>query len=228
MHKLGLIGKDISHSRSKEMYITLLQEDVEYSLLDYESADEIPSAIELFQMGFEGLSVTYPYKKFFIDQVTIDSKIVQDLSAINCLKYKDGVVFATNTDYLAAREIIKNLGHLNYLVLGSGNMSNVFKVVFKELGIEAQFFNRKDHGDLNQINYISHCQNGKKTILINCCSRKFVFDTQLPSNCTFWDMNYSFPEHIHLKKRNHEYREGTDLLLLQAKFALDFWHILSL
>lgn len=225
MLKLGLLGRSIKHSRSKEMYEKILGEAVDYHLLDYDTYEEIPRIKDFFAQGFLGLSITYPFKQSFIDQVVIKDEVVKKIGAINCMKSEGEHVFATNTDYLAAKEIVKTFTNSEFLILGSGNMSNVFKIVFEELNLPYKVLCRKSHGDLNLINYDNYCSNELKTVLINCCSREFIFNSKLPSNVLFWDMNYSFSPHNHLMEADFDYREGIDLLSLQASFALSFWNI---
>lgn len=226
MIKLGLIGRGISHSRSKEMYEKILGREVDYHLLDYASEAEIPSLIDLFKEGFEGLSITFPYKLTFNDQ--IKESEVKNITPVNCLKLINEKVCATNTDFLAAKNLMEkeDLGDLNLIVLGSGNMADVFSQVFKELKCDFQQVSRKINGDINSINFEDYAVPDKRMFIINCCSRAFQFTAKTPSGTSFWDMNYSFPEHDHLKERPHfNYREGDDLLYQQAKFALKFWKI---
>jgi len=68
MNKFALVGKDISHSRSPEMYRKLISSDVKYDLLDYQSDLDIPTAVELLSK-YDGINITSPYKKNFLNQV---------------------------------------------------------------------------------------------------------------------------------------------------------------
>ncbi len=61
-YKLALIGKNISHSKSPEIYNKLLNNQVEYTLLDCDTVDAIPSLDELMKK-FDGVSITSPYKE---------------------------------------------------------------------------------------------------------------------------------------------------------------------
>ena len=67
MIKLALVGKDIQHSRSGEIYRRLLKTDIQYDLLDYENSALIPPAADLFKV-YDGISITSPYKKHFLNQ----------------------------------------------------------------------------------------------------------------------------------------------------------------
>lgn len=229
MYKLGLLGSNISHSKSQQMYEKILGEPVDYTLLDYQSEESIPFLESLFGEGYLGLSITYPFKKTFLNKVFIQDERVRRLNAINCLKKEKDKVLATNTDFLAAQRLLKNFSpeEYNFLVLGAGNMAGVFEECFKESLNNSKFLNRREHGDLNQISYDNLFQKDdqKSLLLINCCSRDFIFHKNLPKGSVFWDMNYSMPEHDSLVEKGIDYRNGLDLLFWQAKFACDFWGI---
>jgi shikimate dehydrogenase len=228
MIKLGLIGRNISHSRSQEMYEGLLGTSVEYDLLDYASDADIKDLQELFSKGYLGLSVTYPYKKHFLDHVVITDDKIKNLNAVNCIRRNGSQFEATNTDYLAARHLLENeySQFKEYLVLGSGNMAKIFCSLLNSMNRDYRSFARSRDGDLNKLTYkeIIHVD-PKDTLIINCCSRDFTFTADLPSDITFWDMNYSFTEHDPLKDREFYYIEGLNLLQFQAKYALEFWDI---
>ena len=233
MLNLGLLGRGIQHSRSKEMYEKLLGFEVNYHLLDCKDVSSILPLDKLFsQYELKGLSITYPYKKYFLNQVSCDLKILEKIGAINCITFRDGQFYATNTDYLAAFTLVKRdieiLKSHCVLLLGSGNMACVFKLVFEELSIPYIQMSRKDDGDLNKVDYFDFGSKGKNLFIINSCSRDFMFQAEVPEQATFWDMNYSFKQHELLSEKFLCYREGLDLLELQAKFALEFWEISNL
>ena len=62
-------------------------------------------------------------------------------------------------------------------------------------------------------------------IIINACSRNFVFQGNIPKECVFWDLNYIYEPHFYIKEIVKEYIDGLELLKLQAKHALDFWNL---
>src|SRR5690606_30368973 len=106
MIKLALVGRDISHSLSPEIYRSFLGKNLEYSLLDYETADKIPPLIELMS-EYHGLSVTAPYKTHFLPSVQASEKVIE-LGALNCIyRDSDNNLCAENTDYLAMAYLVK-------------------------------------------------------------------------------------------------------------------------
>ncbi|OUR93053.1 hypothetical protein A9Q84_21350 [Halobacteriovorax marinus] len=220
MKRLGLLGANISHSKSKKMYEELLKEKVNYTLFDYETADEIPSLGEFFS-NIEGLSITAPYKKHFLNSVSMEANISK-LGAINCIKKRGDKFYATNTDFLAVKNLIqKSFFDFNIIILGDGSMARITKVILSEFGLDYQQYSRKVDGDISKLD-LSGIQ--KKSVIINTCARAFIFSGQLPLKCTFWDYNYAHEAHEqYFLSNDQHYLDGLSLLKLQAKFALDFW-----
>ena len=214
MIKLCLIGKNISHSRSPEIYKALLHEELQYDLLDFKSSDQIPPAKELLEK-YTGVSITSPYKRHFLDQVELNDE-VRELGAINCLYHENGKMKGANTDWEALQKLFPNHVHSQVAILGSGAMSKLFQIYLKKKQIPYVVYERKIHGDLNQIDYKDF------GLIINCCSRDFNFSNELLPQNTFWDMNYSM---IH-QGIIPNYFDGTKLLELQAHYALEHWSLL--
>lgn len=219
MLKLGLVGKNISHSKSKNMYESILNERVDYYLFDYSEEVDIPCLNEIFNK-VSGLSITSPYKTHFLKNVVME-KSIEHLQAINCISKRSGKFFATNTDYLAVRSIIKKeYSSKNIILLGDGVMAKVTLAAIKELGLSVKQYSRREDGDLNKVDLM-----GPDSLVINACGRSFEFNNKLGSDSIFWDYNYSFNPHEQYFKGDSRYIDGLSLLHLQAKYALEFWEI---
>ncbi|MFZ8933747.1 MAG: hypothetical protein ACO20H_00575 [Bacteriovoracaceae bacterium] len=217
MLKLGLLGKDISHSQSQIMYEELLGESVDYRLFDYQDPVEIPS-LDWFFENIEGLSITSPYKKHFLDQVSL----IEDFDSINCIKYKNGNFLATNTDYKAIEEIFPRLLKLKeyevIYVLGDGAMASLTKKYFDSHALKYLQLSRKKNGSLEEFEFLN------KALIINTCSRNFIYRGSVNSSMVFFDFNYNFgPHKEYLGPLVFKYFDGLELLKLQAKHALNFW-----
>lgn len=228
MNKFALIGKDISHSRSPEMYRKLISPNVQYDLLDYKSEDEIPSATQLLNI-YDGINITSPYKKHFLNQVEL-TKAAQEIGAINCLKKdKSGKIIGENTDYLAILDILKQMqkdsGEIEVIILGDGVMANVAKIALKNLGLICKVLSRKQTKDFNQLNLIDHFQSPTALpVVINTCAREFIFNGIIPNRALFWDFNYNFSQHSsQIPGKVHKYVDGLEMLEQQAFYAVAFW-----
>lgn len=217
MKKLGLLGKNIAHSKSKKMYEEILDTEVDYTLFDFEFPNDIPTLEELFEK-VDGLSITSPYKKHFLENVRMDDK-VKNLKAINCIKKFEDRFFATNTDYLAVKELIQTFEFESIVLLGNGAMANITSTVLSELNLNYLHFFRSKSGDISELDLTQY----NKCLVVNSCSRSFLFKGQLSKNSTFWDYNYSNQDQKNACT-NSGYVDGLSLLRLQAVHALSFWN----
>lgn len=227
MNKLALIGKDISHSRSPEMYRKLISPNIDYSLLDYDNANKIPSAKDLF-LNYDGINITSPYKKYFLDQIKL-TKNASAIGAVNCLKKQGTDIIGENTDYLAVVDILKEIksshATLEVVILGDGVMSTVAQLALKNLSIEYKVFSRKLTNNFDQLNFDLYFSNHPtKPLIINACARDFIFHGKLPIRGIFWDFNYNFKQQEDLISPCVEmYMDGLEMLERQAFYAVAFW-----
>lgn len=226
--KLGLLGYPVNHSLSPSIYKRLLGEKLtSYELFSFDHVNKVPP-LEYFKM-LDGLNITSPYKKVFINQIKVTSKLVHDLGIVNTLAFKDNEVHATNTDLLAVVEILKNykknFSDLRIKLLGSGSMAKVTKLVAADLDIPLEQFSRSTNGPLEHLDLRHSEKSGIQTLIINSCSRDFVFQGQITGNEIFWDYNYSFAPHENtLPGIFNSYVDGREMLELQAKEAVKFWY----
>ena len=223
MYKLGLIGKDISHSKSKASYEKLLKKSIDFDLLDFKKEEDIPD-LESVLKSYNGLSVTSPYKKVVYEMCNSHEE-VRDFKAINCLKLKDGIVYGTNTDYYACLEILEDFrlkGISEVLLLGDGSMSRVLSHALKKLGIPFSISSRK----IDEFKQVLS-KNTHRDLLINCCARDFDLSSlSLSKSIHLWDLNYNQAYEDYFKKKlKTQFLNGESLLLKQAKLAINYWEI---
>ncbi len=229
MIKLGLLGRDISHSRSQEIYQKLLRREIDYTLFDYPDEKEIPN-IDTFFDNVQGLSITAPYKRVFLSEVHLVPEI-KKLNAINCIRKTDNGYEGTNTDYLALEEILlsyKNIvDSLGVILLGDGAMATVLLELFKKLSIEHVQFSRKMTPNFEDIELTKkHFKKAGKIVVINACSRNYLFNGVIDSEIDFYDLNYSNEkQEKFFNSRPNKYTDGIELLEGQARHALTFWGI---
>lgn len=225
--KLGLLGFPISHSLSPKLYQKFLGDKLtSYELFSYEKASEVPS-LKWFSERIVGLNITSPYKTHFMNEIIIDSDLVRSLGAVNTLAFTDRGVLGTNTDLIAVVEILENYlkeyGDIEISLLGDGVMAHLTKIVAKDLKIPVRQFSRKltpgfENLDLSKINQ------DIQQLVINSCSRQYVFKGKLKGEEIFWDYNYSFLPHQNtLPSLVMAYHDGQEMLELQAKAAIKFW-----
>jgi shikimate dehydrogenase len=225
-HKLALLGKNISHSKSPEIYNELLNNNVIYKLLDISVESQIPTLNELFKQ-FDGISITSPYKEHFVSEVKLIGDATK-LGAVNCIRKNNDVFEGINTDYLAMVEIFKSIFQMNavdsIIVLGDGVMSRVAAHALNSFDKKYLILSRKLTEGFAQVSLLDF-QKEKKLLVINTCAREYVYRGELSKNVIFWDLNYNFKEHFEILHSKCTYIDGHDLLKLQAVFALSFWSI---
>ena len=221
--EIGLLGKNINHSRSQQVYESLLERKIDYTLFDFEKQEDIPSLSTLFK-GLQGLSITSPYKKQFFNQVQKDV-IAQELGAVNCIKRHNNTYMATLTDYYATRDIFLSLqdGHQikKVFILGDGVMSHITQYIMRQNQTTFEIFSRKKTKNFHNLNLQK--MSGQGTLIINTCSREYHYKGFINTKALFWDYNYNFIKHNHLKNSlQKNYIDGISLLYSQAKYAVNF------
>lgn len=225
MISLALIGKNITHSKSAKVYEKLLNQKIDYKIYDCPHASKIPPLEDIFK-NHKGLSITSPYKKFFLDQVELEN---HELCAINCIKKIGNTYLAINTDYLAISDIVDEFsaefGDQYYVILGDGVMSQVTCKILDNKQIPFRVISRKNNGELSKLDLPDKI--GKvsgQVIIINSCSRDFSFIGELSKDYIFWDYNYDFsPHQDSIPTKVLRYIDGLSLLEIQAKYAIKFW-----
>ncbi len=219
--KLALIGKNISHSLSPEVYKKFLGDKLtHYNLLDYPQADDIPKAVDLLS-NWDGISITSPYKKHFLSESSLVNCPLS-IPGINCLRMRNGIVEATNTDFLALKILLTE--HENeffkkkIVILGDGVMSKITEIILQKLGFVYEIYSRKLTSNFSDLVF-------QNCFIINACSREFEFTSKVLENVIFWDFNYNLITHQKtLPFICEKYINGYFLLETQAKCAIEFWN----
>lgn len=225
--KMGLIGKDITHSLSAGVYQKFLSNiPIKYDLLDYSCEQQIPPLDELLKI-IPYISVTAPYKRYIYENCK--SLGLEKIKAVNAIKVEDSKVVGTNTDLEACNELLKEYtqdGYNKFILLGDGAMASIFLMLFEKYNLTFCQLSRKQN-NLNQIEKkIKEQKNSDKLMVINACGRSFMFPKLEVNSFTFWDLNYSMPEHQKLfHTMGVSYIDGAELLERQASRALSFWNL---
>lgn len=152
MRKFGLLGKKLSHSLSPLLHSIFFEEmgiEAEYKL--YEVAEhEIDNFKNyMFENSIEGVNITVPYKKAFLDKLDFISDEAKEIGAINLLYIKDNKFYGDNTDYYGFKQTlltnqIEPSGKKIAIIGRGGASTSVYKVL-KDMGAEdITFYFRKD------------------------------------------------------------------------------------
>ena len=231
MISLALIGKGISHSNSKEMYENILNQKIYYDLLDCPSEKDLPELKDI-EGRYLGINITSPYKRYYFDKVNVEDDL-RSLGAINCIKNEMGKWYGTNTDFLALLDIFESFKNeyrsLYVIILGDGVMSAITQKILTIKNIEFEVASRKKNLYLVDFKINQNLlRDYEKILMVNACSREFVYRGKLNDNVLFYDYNYDFGPHInHFYAQKTDYVDGKDLLKRQAIYTLEFLKLLK-
>lgn len=224
--KLALIGRNISHSRSPDIYKRLISDSIKYDLLDIADPHHLPSLEEL-ALKYQGISITSPYKTNYLSDVDIPDREVRELGAINCISFSPEGPKATNTDLIAVRKLLtqykEEFSALHLIILGRGVMGRLTEIVARGLKLPYTSIDRKA-GLTSQTDLTALFQNQAQNLIINATSRDFIFQGAMKRDAIFWDYNYNFLPHQNtLPFKIKMYFDGQEMLWIQAEEAIKFW-----
>jgi shikimate dehydrogenase len=247
MHKLGLLGKNISYSFSRGYFKSKFEKEgvtnVTYENFDIEDISIFPSIIQNTE-GLKGLNVTIPYKQAvmpFLDKIDEKAKAI---GAVNTIKVKkNGKLVGYNTDCYGFKKSLKpylKAHHKTALILGTGGASKAVAYVLKELGIAYEYVSRTvspnvrfTYDDLNE-SIIDEFE-----IIINCSPLGTFPNVENCPNIPYggisekhilYDLIYNPLETKFLKigkEHNATTINGLKMLELQAEKSWSIWKVHS-
>ncbi|MBN8703893.1 MAG: shikimate dehydrogenase [Bacteroidetes bacterium] len=152
MQEFGLIGKQLSHSFSKNYFTAKFENEkilnCSYSLFELKNSSEIPSLISS-NPNLIGLNITIPFKKDVLAYLDFQSPEVKEIGAANTIKIKrynqSYILEGYNTDaYGFEYSLLKLLPtkNISALVLGTGGASNAVCYVLKKNNINYTLVSR--------------------------------------------------------------------------------------
>ncbi|MDV3866601.1 shikimate dehydrogenase [Elizabethkingia anophelis] len=167
--KLGLIGKNISYSFSKQhfeqKFKKLMLPAYTYDLFDLQQIDEVAKLLE--DADVRGFNVTIPYKEqviAFLDELSDEAR---QIGAVNTVKVlADGRRKGFNTDAFGFEKTLlahKKDYHTSALILGDGGAAKAVKYVLDKHNIAHKTVSRKS--ELNFDNLTSEIVN-EHTLII--------------------------------------------------------------
>ena len=130
--KRGLIGKDLRGNFTQSVSNA-------FGLSNYEMVEMNEEQVIDFvkEKNFEGINITFPYKKLIYDYVDVPSKNAQKIKAVDTIIVKDGKTYGYNTDYDSFYYLIKrhniNFKNKKVLILGNGGSSSAVQAIAKEM-----------------------------------------------------------------------------------------------
>ena len=168
--KLGLIGKNISYSFSKQYFEDKFQkqmlEDYSYDIFDL---DDISETTKLFEdKNLLGFNVTIPYKEKIIDYLDELSEEAQKIGAVNCVHIENGKKIGHNTDAYGFEKTLtihKKDYHTSALILGNGGAAKAIQYVLEKNNIKTTIVSRKSEINFENLDIATVRQN---KIIVQC------------------------------------------------------------
>ncbi len=138
----GLIGWPLGHSLSPKMHNAAFKSlgiNAEYKLFPVAAPDLDGFLARLGNSNISGLNVTVPYKEKVLDFVKLDkeSRYLNQIKAVNTMRFSDGVWRGFNTDIPGfARHLKENFDPLNKkaAILGAGGAARAVAYVLANEG----------------------------------------------------------------------------------------------
>ncbi len=242
MKTLGLIGKNISYSRSPGIFRQFFEreqiKDITYRLFDLENIREVQN---LFRMpGLLGFNVTIPYKKSIISYLDETDDVSAKAGSVNTVVITPGgIKKGYNTDIYGIEKSLGNLENLKAkraLILGTGGTASAFAFVFDRWQIPYLFVSRNPRGT-NQIHYDELTAGiiSQSGIIVNTTPLGNVFHKNskpplpyeyISRNHLLFDVHYEPGETLFLKegkRRGARVINGLPMLRYQAEKAWEIW-----
>ncbi|MFS4483268.1 shikimate dehydrogenase family protein [Hyunsoonleella sp. 2307UL5-6] len=246
MHKLGLLGKNISYSFSRNYFKTKFEKenitDVSYQNFDIEDITTFPKIIRE-TTNLKGLNVTIPYKEDVIPYLDKLNKKAEAIGAVNTIKLtKKGKLVGYNTDCYGFINSLKPLltkRHKKALILGTGGASKAILYSLKEEnGIKCHYVSRTAS---KKVKYtyedLTEAIISKYQIIINCTPLGTFPNIEecpkipyngISENHILFDLVYNPEETLFLrlgKAQGAKTMNGLKMLKLQAEKAWSIWDI---
>lgn len=237
MRTFGLIGKDLSHSFSKNYFTKkFLSEnitDAEY--LNFELKNISDFKLLINKNNLSGLNVTIPYKESIIPFLDELSEAAKQIGAVNTIQFINNKLTGHNTDYIGFTETILPLlkKENNALILGNGGASKAIQFALNRLNIQYKIVSRN-----TSFNYLDISKEITEyhNIIINTTPLGTFPNTEekppipyelLNKNHVLYDLVYNPAETQFLKlgkQKNCQVKNGLEMLKKQAEASWNIWN----
>ncbi len=241
--RYGLIGKNLMHSQSSQLFKNHFGDKYTYQLFELESIEKINELLQTYT-DLLGFNVTIPYKKSIIPYIQQIDTIASQIGAVNTVSVKRDIhpytLIGFNTDatgFEKAYSSILNKKHSLALILGTGGASRAVSYILKQYHIPFLQVSRSKSSN-NIISYTALKKLSQPVSLIinttpvgmypNINDMPNVPEKLFIHTPTIIDIIYNPAETKLLneaKKYNCPVLNGTNMLTYQAQEAWKIWHL---
>ena len=246
MKKLGLIGKDIDYSFSKQYFtdkfLKLGIHDWVYNLYHLEVIEELPKLLEA-EPNLIGLNITIPYKIDALQYVDSLDSNAKKIGAINTVSIGDDKkIRGFNTDIIGFRKSLLDLlgesfdkENIKALVLGTGGAAQAIIFVLEELDIPFKMVSRSKRKGI-QYKALNKQIIQEHRLIINSTPLgtfpNIKAAPEIPYNYLneqhfLYDLVYNPQKSLFLQRgeaSGAKIKNGLSMLEIQAEAAWDIWN----
>ncbi len=233
---LGLIGKKLSHSFSKDFFTQKFKKlnfkNHNYKNYEIDNLDKLRELIKKKQLC--GLNVTIPFKQKIIQHLDEIEYNAKEINSVNTIKVENNKLIGYNSDIQGfENSFIPIIGKRKIaIVLGNGGASKAVQFVLKKNKIKFIVVSRsgnKKFEDITKSDIIS------SQIIINTTPLGMFPDINtypnipyhaLTSNHLVYDLVYNPEETLFIKKakeKNCLIINGLEMLINQANISWEIW-----
>lgn len=231
--KYGLIGEKLGHSFSKEIHERIA--DYTYDLIPL-SKEEFHPFME--KKAFNAINVTIPYKKDVIPYLDSLDEGAQAIQAVNTIVNENGKLKGYNTDYMGFKYMVDkyhvDMHNKKVLVIGNGGASAAIQAVVKKAQPKEMLIVDIVESE-NTITYEQCYQDHLDVEIIINTSPVGMYPkvANSPLDITNFAQLEAVLDVIYnplttsltlqAKRKNIKYANGLEMLIAQAKYAVEFF-----
>ncbi len=177
MDRYGVIGNPVAHSSSPQihaLFAKATQQDMCYERIGPELEQFEVAVTQFMAEGGKGLNVTLPFKERAFALADVRSTPARAAGAANTLTFRDGKIFADNTDGVGlVRDILQNrhatLAHRSILLIGAGGAARgVIQPLLAESPARLTIANRTANRALTVLSQLRASGVVSEDLLANC------------------------------------------------------------
>lgn len=235
MNKYGLIGNNISYSKSPLLHNIISKHfnlNISYELIDI---DEDMINGYLNNKDYKGFNITKPFKEIVFNKVNSYDLISTNIGAINTIsRNNDNKLIGSNTDYYGFEYLIDyykiDVTNKKVAILGTGGAAMVCYYYLLNKANKVLLVSRSNKGE-NIISYEEY-NDYEFDIIINATTLGTINNLDSPltkkqvNNSIVIDLNYN-PSITKLMSYSKESYNGLVMLVVQALYSHKIWNNLE-
>ena len=239
--RFAVIGSNVKKSLSPKLNNWIYNKlNLRHTYSSIQASDiYIKKIFQMINTGeINGINVTAPFKTKIINNVQKIDFLANEIGAINCINFDQGILKGYNTDYYGFSHLIElhkiNLSNNSVLVLGAGGVSRAVCTYLKHNNVSYSIYNRTSDKIIIDNNNRQSIVDINKLIgfdiVINCLSNnrdcyKMIEDCVLTSSYpkVFIDLNYNTKKLFNTNHYSNRYIDGIYMLIFQAIRSNEIW-----